>query len=143
MKRRWAGLVLAAMVLLGAAPGTSSAAPSSSGDSAAAACRVTTPWGYVGWKMCGTKTLVADWSESGGGREYFIVAPDRVIWHTWGGAGSWHRLANGRADDLQATGYSPTAERYRTVFATVNGSGRWCSMMTGSSWTNWFRCQHW
>ncbi|SBT51084.1 hypothetical protein [Micromonospora auratinigra] len=98
-------------------------------------------WGYVGTFKCGSSVMQVDWSGSGR-YEYFGVAPDRSIWHSWSSSHGFVRMPNGgRADTAHWA--SATSSGARTVSVHVSGSGYWCATDyagDSASWNAWRRC---
>ncbi|SBT40277.1 hypothetical protein [Micromonospora auratinigra] len=94
-------------------------------------------WGHTGTFKCSSDVMEVNWYNSGR-IEYFGVAPNRTIWHSWATSGWTLMPHNGLAD-----GPDGAWVRYgnvRTVRVYVSGSGYWCSDDAGSGWGAWWKC---
>jgi hypothetical protein len=93
-------------------------------------------YGYTGYAMCGTEALSCDWYGNGL-PEWFVIAPNREIWHTWDGAGGWYQMPNnGLADNTWNCYWNGNGQRQ--VEVQVSGDGIWYSYYSGG-WNGWYR----
>ncbi|MEI5103743.1 hypothetical protein RB200_41280 [Streptomyces sp. PmtG] len=73
------------------------------GSAHADSCTITR-FGHKGKYLCGTnyRAGAADWNHDRKVDEYFVIAPNRTIWHIWANSGGWKEMPNrGRADDIE------------------------------------------
>lgn len=107
------------------------------GDVTAQGCKVTSPWGHVGYLKCGSTATAADWNRDGRVDEVFGVADNRTIWHDWKNAGYWREMPhNGRADEMTGRYGSDSSKRWVDVRV---GSTTWRSTFYSGSWHPWVR----
>lgn len=94
-------------------------------------------WGRRGTFKCTSHVMEINWF--GTGRiEYFGVAPDRTIWHSWATSGWWVEMPHdGRADDVYGVRASLSGGR-RTVDVWA-ATHVWSSTdyNDGRSWQPW------
>lgn len=92
-------------------------------------------YGYTGTDICGTE-MPCDWYNNGL-PEWFVIAPNREIWHTWDGAGGWYQMPNnGLADNTWNCYWNGNGQRQ--VEVQVYGGGIWYSYYSGG-WNGWYR----
>lgn len=99
--------------------------------------KFTDRWGHTGTFKCSSDVMEVNWYNSGR-IEYFGVAPNRTIWHSWATSGWTVMPNNGLADEMD--GAWVTSGTVRTVRVYVSGSGRWCIRDSGSGWGGWWKC---
>lgn len=89
-------------------------------------------YGYLGCAKSGTDALHCGWDE------WFVIAPDRTIWHAWPNSGGWKQMPNnGRADNTWDCYVNGNGQHQVEVY--VNGSGVWYSYLSGSGWKGWYK----
>jgi hypothetical protein len=109
-----------------------SVSPASASD-----CLVIDPWEHIGTRMCGTYAAPGDWNDDSVVDEYFIITPDRKIYHSWP-ASTWVQMpGNGRADDATRAWHDGAL---KVVKVYVNNVGYYCSNNSGSGWGAWHLC---
>ncbi|SBT51009.1 hypothetical protein [Micromonospora auratinigra] len=93
-------------------------------------------WGRRGTFKCSSHVMLINWWGSGR-LEYFGVAPNRTIWHSWSTSGWVEMPNNGRADDVD--GVQTPNSTTRSVWVYAAGSGVWSSTDYGDgySWRAW------
>ncbi|OKI60833.1 hypothetical protein [Micromonospora sp. CB01531] len=94
-------------------------------------------WGHTGTFKCGSYVMEVNW-DNRNRIEYFGIAPNRTIWHSWATSGWAVMPHNGLADDTN--GAWNTYGGARTVRVYVNNSGYWCAEDRGTGWGGWWRC---
>lgn len=89
-------------------------------------------YGYVGCAKSDTSAQGCPWEE------WFVIAPDRTIWHAWPNSGGWKQMPNnGRADDTWNCYTNGNGQHQ--VEVSVWGKGKWYSYLSGGSWRGWYQ----
>ncbi len=92
--------------------------------------------GYWGQKVCGTRTMEADWNGDGSRMEKFVIGTDNAVWHIWPGSGGWWSMG-GSADDTSSWGWDSAGRWVQVMDFHQN---HYCAYDRGSGWSGWYGC---